>query len=123
MLLFSLIVNVHLQLYTIFFFVTSREPPNLHSFPTRRSSDLERSEEAMGISCEEVWRDISDYIDGDLSFIQRDRKSTRLNSSHRCISYAVFCLKKKKKKKNKYIVETVIYKTTTIQHYITNTYT
>src|SRR5436189_1337359 len=32
-----------------------------------------------------------------------DRKSTRLNSSHRCISYAVFCLKKKKKKtKNKY---------------------
>src|SRR5437879_11670793 len=28
----------------------------------------------------------------------RDRKSTRLNSSHRCISYAVFCLKKKKTK-------------------------
>src|SRR5437764_10611862 len=30
-----------------------------------------------------------------------DRKSTRLNSSHRCISYAVFCLKKKKIKKSK----------------------
>src|SRR5687768_18307183 len=30
---------------------------------------------------------------------QRDRKSTRLNSSHGYISYAVFCLKKKKKKK------------------------
>src|SRR5436189_3452337 len=30
--------------------------------------------------------------------IGKDRKSTRLNSSHRCISYAVFCLKKKKKK-------------------------
>src|SRR2546422_3150952 len=29
----------------------------------------------------------------------RDRKSTRLNSSHGYISYAVFCLKKKKKKK------------------------
>src|SRR2546427_10111202 len=29
---------------------------------------------------------------------QRDRKSTRLNSSHSQISYAVFCLKKKKKK-------------------------
>src|SRR5438094_2334357 len=28
----------------------------------------------------------------------KDRKSTRLNSSHRTISYAVFCLKKKKKK-------------------------
>src|SRR5437879_10832166 len=29
-----------------------------------------------------------------------DRKSTRLNSSHRCISYAVFCLKKKKNTDN-----------------------
>src|SRR5437763_10013999 len=29
--------------------------------------------------------------------LPKDRKSTRLNSSHRCISYAVFCLKKKKK--------------------------
>src|SRR5438445_3230726 len=32
---------------------------------------------------------------------KRDRKSTRLNSSHANISYAVFCLKKKKKKKKK----------------------
>src|SRR5437762_9748672 len=31
--------------------------------------------------------------------LRLDRKSTRLNSSHRCISYAVFCLKKKKYKK------------------------
>src|SRR5690554_1350626 len=35
---------------------------------------------------------------------QRDRKSTRLNSSHVRISYAVFCLKKKKKKNTKYKV-------------------
>src|SRR5437879_10647686 len=34
-----------------------------------------------------------------LGAIDADRKSTRLNSSHRCISYAVFCLKKKKDKK------------------------
>src|SRR2546426_4199409 len=32
--------------------------------------------------------------------ITSDRKSTRLNSSHLVISYAVFCLKKKKKKEN-----------------------
>src|SRR5437762_5152426 len=44
------------------------------------------------------------YVDMNVRFHQlivgecRDRKSTRLNSSHRCISYAVFCLKKKKKK-------------------------
>src|SRR3712207_8416198 len=33
--------------------------------------------------------------------LQLDRKSTRLNSSHANISYAVFCLKKKKKKKSR----------------------
>src|SRR3970282_450256 len=31
--------------------------------------------------------------------VERDRKSTRLNSSHRCISYAVFCLKKKEQER------------------------
>src|SRR5688572_31303158 len=39
-------------------------------------------------------------LSGELS-VTRDRKSTRLNSSHSQISYAVFCLKKKKKKKYK----------------------
>src|SRR2546426_3700148 len=36
----------------------------------------------------------------------RDRKSTRLNSSHLVISYAVFCLKKKKKNKDKHVATT-----------------
>src|SRR5687768_17779093 len=36
-----------------------------------------------------------------LDALGKDRKSTRLNSSHGYISYAVFCLKKKKKKKKK----------------------
>src|SRR5438034_4441816 len=38
-------------------------------------------------------------VDRSSARIARDRKSTRLNSSHTVISYAVFCLKKKKKKK------------------------
>src|SRR2546427_5532722 len=38
-----------------------------------------------------------DYSEGDRQTCVRDRKSTRLNSSHSQISYAVFCLKKKKK--------------------------
>src|SRR5574337_1386963 len=38
-------------------------------------------------------------VPGVRSALVRDRKSTRLNSSHHSISYAVFCLKKKKKKK------------------------
>src|SRR5688572_30955095 len=38
-----------------------------------------------------------DFIDYYYNYKRRDRKSTRLNSSHSQISYAVFCLKKKKK--------------------------
>src|SRR5258708_30593702 len=40
-----------------------------------------------------------------------DRKSTRLNSSHQIISYAVFCLKKKKKKRTKIQIGTNMSKT------------
>src|SRR5690348_18117544 len=42
--------------------------------------------------------------------MNKDRKSTRLNSSHPSISYAVFCLKKKKKQKTK--------KSTLTTHYL-----
>src|SRR5688572_31452164 len=46
-----------------------------------------------------VVRTAKEYGRADGSYIRLDRKSTRLNSSHSQISYAVFCLKKKKKKK------------------------
>src|SRR5205085_12297894 len=45
---------------------------------------------------------VAGYTNEVMAYIP-DRKSTRLNSSHSQISYAVFCLKKKKKKKNKNI--------------------
>src|SRR2546427_11639594 len=45
---------------------------------------------------EEIQRNVSGY-DVSLANLLLDRKSTRLNSSHSQISYAVFCLKKKKK--------------------------
>src|SRR5438034_8579840 len=38
-----------------------------------------------------------------LALLRRDRKSTRLNSSHTVISYAVFCLKKKKRNDETYL--------------------
>src|SRR2546430_4059208 len=50
-------------------------------------------------SCVEVTVDPTGVFDKRMGFsqpIQQDRKSTRLNSSHSQISYAVFCLKKKK---------------------------
>src|SRR5437763_10760028 len=62
---------------------------DLHSFPTRRSSDL--------FPVASVNPRHFAWVGNDLGRSKRrDRKSTRLNSSHRCISYAVFCLKKKK---------------------------
>src|SRR5690242_21464495 len=52
---------------------------------------------------------------------QRDRKSTRLNSSHMSISYAVFCLKKKKKKKYNNTTSRETNSTTTTTHSQQNT--
>src|SRR5438045_8223698 len=84
---------------------------HLHSFPTRRSSDLgpasrgRSSPSSRRTTSREgfpAWRGTRSS-----SLCRRqswrpnaatDRKSTRLNSSHLGISYAVFCLKKKKKK-------------------------
>src|SRR3712207_7752055 len=45
----------------------------------------------------QVCQAIRGLPDGALKYLVLDRKSTRLNSSHANISYAVFCLKKKKK--------------------------
>src|SRR5689334_23906148 len=67
-----------------------------HSFPTRRSSDLPRRAPARPgppeTRCAPGVRGISGRSS---RRPHRDRKSTRLNSSHSSISYAVFCLKKK----------------------------
>src|SRR5439155_24100633 len=86
-----------------FFFLPIRRPPKSTLFPTRRSSDLSAvvgnldieggtirgggNVQAQGAT---VWKG------GYLSGAGRDRKSTRLNSSHVASSYAVFCLKKKR---------------------------
>src|SRR2546422_8390893 len=51
------------------------------------------------------------HSNGSSAPLEADRKSTRLNSSHGYISYAVFCLKKKKKKQNN-----TLYKTRKMHH-------
>src|SRR5256885_9949216 len=73
-----------------------RRPPRSTLFPTRRSSDLVDCRDRCLQSCVVgVLLRESDCRRAVL--FARDRKSTRLNSSHLVISYAVFCLKKKKK--------------------------
>src|SRR5690606_41667390 len=86
----------------------SGAPRDLHSFPTRRSSDLfcalrvrgQRDHEhavAVGERGVEQWAErFEPRVRRGGDRVRTDRKSTRLNSSHVKISYAVFCLKKKK---------------------------
>src|SRR3712207_7913327 len=94
-----------------------RRPPRSTLFPyttlfrsrppgrRRRSADLDPLVERH-LALERpvhraLGRDRAELVDLLLVEVRRqDRKSTRLNSSHANISYAVFCLKKKKKKKN-----------------------
>src|SRR5437870_10431134 len=87
---------------TYFFFYGSLPPRDLHSFPTRRSSDLARLYFGVVVQAERVIRSAEVLVQTSLQHRARaahqDRKSTRLNSSHVAISYAVFCLKKKKLK-------------------------
>src|SRR5207248_8011647 len=105
-----------------FLFTCSCHHRALHSFPTRRSSDLclqvvQSPDGELGVGHHHRLGDLQhergrretgllergahvrdDRVGLKLPDREVDRKSTRLNSSHRTISYAVFCLKKKKKK-------------------------
>src|SRR5205085_7081521 len=88
----------------LFFFYSYRPPRALHSFPTRRSSDLAaRGRRDAGRAVARRKPGLRARRSGlagarDVRRARaQDRKSTRLNSSHSQISYAVFCLKKKKK--------------------------
>src|SRR5207244_11841629 len=85
-----------LYFFFFFFFLMIRRPPRSTLFPyttlfrSRANSPGRRrsSITGCGVACDAAEK-------------AADRKSTRLNSSHQIISYAVFCLKKKKKTKKK----------------------
>src|SRR5688572_32619068 len=74
------------------FFFADPATTELYTFPTRRSSDLTRTPAGPDRKMTRG-RFGSSFSKAALSV--EDRKSTRLNSSHSQISYAVFCLKKK----------------------------
>src|SRR2546426_11981408 len=76
-----------------FFFLMIRRPPRSTLFPY---TTLFRSRQ-VGAWPRVAGVDEAAFGPGEAD---RDRKSTRLNSSHLVISYAVFCLKKKKKHKS-----------------------
>src|SRR2546421_6958252 len=69
-------------------------PPGVHGAKMRRKV----SEYAVGLNEKQKLRYIYGLLERQFRRVfEKDRKSTRLNSSHDQISYAVFCLKKKKK--------------------------
>src|SRR6201997_5881183 len=85
---------IHLSVLLIFcrlsysFFLMIRRPPRSTLFPY---TTLFRSRACPCPRCNPTWP-----FSGPLPATTKERKSTRLNSSHSQISYAVFCLKKKK---------------------------
>src|SRR5437763_16429874 len=92
----SLLIVSLVHVYRFFFFILIRRPPRSTLFPyTTLFRSPSRTRQAATCEAPRVTGKVT------LLLVLRDRKSTRLNSSHRCISYAVFCLKKKKKNKNR----------------------
>src|SRR3712207_8824224 len=93
----------------MFFFLMIRRPPRSTLFPyttlfrsgAALHGDLElrgqRTGHVVRVEVDRPCVAVRDVPDGDA--VAADRKSTRLNSSHANISYAVFCLKKKKYKR------------------------
>src|SRR5215217_8538806 len=82
----------------VIFFECYGDHRDLHSFPTRRSSDLRLLGQQHGQRMDLLASGAAGAPHPHRrSGARPDRKSTRLNSSHANISYAVFCLKKKKK--------------------------
>src|SRR2546427_6999899 len=97
-------------MFFLFFFLMIRRPPRSTLFPYTTLFRSVLRELLLGVADHDkrrgdigevlalAARGLEPVVDGGLDVLAKDRKSTRLNSSHSQISYAVFCLKKKKKK-------------------------
>src|SRR2546430_11255236 len=92
-----------------------RRPPRSTLFPYTTLFRSRRSLQAVQRHARAPWggrgarEDRGDLAPDHTGRRQRDRKSTRLNSSHSQISYAVFCLKKKKKNNIDYITQYIVH--------------
>src|SRR5437763_13507327 len=97
-------MSFHIGLYFLCFFLLILRPPRSTLFPYttlfRSTSEVEHAVPTLTLGPRKSrWYDVLVARKVGSLPTAIDRKSTRLNSSHRCISYAVFCLKKKKHSK------------------------
>src|SRR2546427_7934032 len=94
-----LIPALHVQ-NSIFFFLMIRRPPRSTLFPYTTLFRSQFLDDALALVADRLFPDTAsaafgrEVLDGRETDAQTDRKSTRLNSSHSQISYAVFCLTK-----------------------------
>src|SRR5258707_5385471 len=89
--------------FFFFFFLMIRRPPRSTLFPytTLFRSTMMRVLGRLAARAGDFHHPLLDERGDEHLVVALDRKSTRLNSSHANISYAVFCLKKKKKRKHR----------------------
>src|SRR3712207_7341488 len=104
---------------SLFFFLMIRRPPRSTLFPYttlfRSPEDLFPRQQGLEqlLSMPDAYHlgsrlEAGEFRDGHRQSADRDRKSTRLNSSHANISYAVFCLKKKNYNDYRLIVRSLL---------------
>src|SRR5207247_11109284 len=92
----SIFLYLHL-LFSLFFFFNDTAPTEIYTLSLHDALPI--FVDRVGRRPERLVRPAIERHRRAMAGRTRDRKSTRLNSSHEWISYAVFCLKKKKKKK------------------------
>src|SRR2546430_17400520 len=92
--LFSSYIYHYYHSFSFFFFFNDTATTEIYTLSLHDALPIC----VLGRHRDAVLADVADLRPGHLEVGDIDRKSTRLNSSHSQISYAVFCLKKKKKK-------------------------
>src|SRR5690349_24846671 len=99
--LFFFYIFFYSVLFFFFFFFNDTATTEIYTLSLHDALPISKSKPPM------PEKRLPCVIPGSLLPERPDRKSTRLNSSHVEISYAVFCLKKKKKKKKKKTKNTI----------------
>src|SRR5699024_12321531 len=93
---FSLLLLLHIVSVTFSFFFNATASTDIYTLSLHDALPIFSASVLMAAGTAGTVVELAVYVNGSIRNSLADRKSTRLNSSHVSISYAVFCLKKKK---------------------------